>query len=104
MVNEQIVCNTTVPTEVKSTEEAIAPGAIALFGEKHGDRVRVLSIPGFSMCGGSHVPATGDTGPSVIVEETGVAAGVRRIEALTGAGAINRFRNSAQRSVHWSAR
>ena len=90
LVNEQIVRNTAVATEVRSTEEAMAAGAMALFGEKYGDRVRVVSVPGFSMelCGGTHVRATGDIGLFVITEETGVAAGVRRIEALTGAGAV----------------
>jgi alanyl-tRNA synthetase len=90
IVNDQIVRNTAVQTEIKTPEEAIARGAMALFGEKYGDRVRVVSVPGFSMelCGGTHVRATGDIGLFVITEESGVAAGVRRIEALTGAGAI----------------
>jgi alanyl-tRNA synthetase len=90
IVNEQIVRNTPVDTQERSTQDAIAEGAMALFGEKYGDKVRVVSIPGFSMelCGGTHVSATGDIGLFIIVAEGGVKAGVRRIEALTGLGAV----------------
>jgi alanyl-tRNA synthetase len=90
LVNVRVWLNTPVETEVKSTDDAIAAGATALFGEKYGNTVRVVSVPGFSMelCGGTHVAATGDIGLFTIVQESGVAAGVRRIEALTGSGAL----------------
>ena len=89
-VNTYIYANDPVDTEVRSTEEAIDAGAMALFGEKYGESVRVVSVPGVSMelCGGTHCRATGDIGSFAITQETGVAAGVRRIEAVTGACAV----------------
>src|SRR4029434_6214509 len=77
IVNEQIYRNIPVQTDVRSTEDAIAAGAMALFGEKYGDRVRVVSIPDFSMelCGGTHVRATGDIGFFVLTQERGGVAG-----------------------------
>ena len=94
LVNEHVfMTNKTVETEERSTEEAIAAGAMALFGEKYGDRVRVVTVPGFSveLCGGTHCGRTGDIGTFIITHEGGVAAGIRRIEAVTGATAVETF-------------
>jgi alanyl-tRNA synthetase len=92
MVNEQIRANTAAQTRLMSMDDAIASGAMALFGEKYGDEVRVLSMgeDDFSveLCGGTHVERTGDIGLMRIVSESGVASGVRRIEGVTGAGAL----------------
>ena len=95
VVNEHIYANALVHTEIHSTRDAMAAGAMALFGEKYGNRVRVVSVPGFSMelCSGTHCRATGDIGAFVIVQESGIAAGVRRIEALSGAGAVHHLQH-----------
>lgn len=89
-VNEWIESNTTATTRLMGYEEAVAEGAIAIFDEKYGDQVRVISFGDCSteLCGGTHAKATGDLGLLKIISETGVAAGVRRIEALTGIGAF----------------
>jgi alanyl-tRNA synthetase len=93
IVNEQILANTEVQTDLMPIEQALATGAMALFGEKYGDTVRVVSVPGFSreLCGGTHVRRTGDIGVCKVASEGSISAGVRRIEALTGEGALRHF-------------
>jgi alanyl-tRNA synthetase len=90
LVNAQVRANVAAETRVVPYEEAVAGGALALFGEKYEDRVRVLKLGDFSMelCGGTHVRRAGDIGLFKIVAESGIASGVRRIEAVTGEGAL----------------
>ena len=96
LVNEQVRANTAAETRVMDYEGAVADGAIALFGEKYDKDVRVLRMGDFSteLCGGTHVQRAGDIGLFKIVSESGVASGVRRIEALTGAAAIDYIEQS----------
>ena len=98
IVNEQIWRNTQVQTSVMDLENAMKSGAMALFNEKYQEKVRVVEVAGFSkeLCGGTHVPATGTIGMFKIVGESGIAAGIRRIEAVTGPGSLERFRSDEQ--------
>ena len=93
-VNEEIRKNEAVSTEVMSIQDAVAKGALAFFGDKYGEQVRVVSVESFSkeLCGGTHCRQTGEIGLFRIVSETGVAAGVRRLEAQTGSGAYNQIK------------
>jgi alanyl-tRNA synthetase len=92
-VNQAVMANYPVETEVKALEKAKEMGATALFGEKYGEEVRVVKMGDFSLelCGGTHVEATGNIGVFKIVSESGIAAGVRRIEAVTGEYALDYF-------------
>jgi len=94
LVNEQVLANRAVESRVMDLDAAKAAGAEALFGEKYDSRVRVIEMGEFSLelCGGTHVRRTGDIGLFKIVQETGIAAGVRRIDAVTGRGALGYVR------------
>ncbi len=98
LVNEQIWMDTEVQTTVMELEDAMKSGAMALFDEKYQEKVRVVEVPGFSkeLCGGTHVPATGTIGMFKIIGESGIAAGIRRIEAVTGPACLERFRSDEQ--------
>jgi alanyl-tRNA synthetase len=99
LVNEQVRGNAAAETRVMGYEQAVAAGAMALFGEKYDSEVRVLGIGEFSteLCGGTHVNRAGDIGLLRILSESGVAAGVRRIEAVTGAAALAHIARNEQR-------
>jgi alanyl-tRNA synthetase len=96
LMNEQILRNEGVETKILPLDQAIATGAMALFGEKYGDEVRVVTVPGFSreLCGGTHVRRTGDIGVCKIVYEGSISAGVRRIEAITGDAALHQYQET----------
>jgi alanyl-tRNA synthetase len=101
LVNYQILRNETVRTDILSLEEAMQTGAMALFGEKYAEKVRVLTVPGISgdvfskeLCGGTHVRATGDIGLFKITSDESIASGTRRIRAVTGADAFTRFQET----------
>ena len=96
LVNREIAASLSVKTEIMSIEDAKKTGAMALFGEKYGDEVRVVSMGDFSkeLCGGTHVSSTSEIATFKIVSESGIAAGVRRIEALTGDGVFAYYKNT----------
>ena len=93
LVNEEILRDREVSKAVMSMDDAKKKGAIMFFGEKYGERVRVVDVPGFSteLCGGCHVGRTGEIGAFKVISDKGLAAGVRRIEAVTSLNAVERL-------------
>jgi alanyl-tRNA synthetase len=108
LVNNHIIANEPVNTDLMAIEEAMRSGAMALFGEKYGERVRVLSVGdgGFSreLCGGTHVRATGDIGLMKITSDESIASGTRRLRAVTGADAFALFQESWEREAELAQR
>jgi alanyl-tRNA synthetase len=106
IVNDEIRTNMGVATTLLDREEAIRSGATALFGEKYDNQVRVVSVGELSreLCGGTHVAATGEIGLFKVVSESGIAAGVRRIEAVTGVAALERFQHLEARLAFLAGR
>jgi alanyl-tRNA synthetase len=102
LVNATLMKNSGVTTSVKDLNAAISEGAMALFGEKYGEQVRVVTVQDFSreLCGGTHVSRTGEIGLFKIVGEGGIAAGVRRIEAVTGPGSLSLFKEDEELILH----
>ncbi|RPJ44400.1 MAG: alanine--tRNA ligase, partial [Candidatus Latescibacterota bacterium] len=98
LVNRAVQEDREVRTEVLPFAEAAKRGAMALFGEKYGERVRLVSVEGFSLelCGGTHVARTGEIGPFLVVSESAIGSGTRRIEAITGAGAFRRIQEDRE--------
>lgn len=98
IINEKILDNIKVETEIMDIQQALKAGVIALFGERYEEKVRVVRVPGFSaeLCGGTHVDRTGDIGLFIIVSEGGIASGIRRIEALTGKRAFDYLKNRSE--------
>ncbi len=104
LMNAEILKNVEVHTDVMDLDKALDTGAMALFGEKYGDKVRVVSIEKFSkeLCGGIHVTRTGDIGICKIVYEGSISAGVRRVEAITGEGALRRFQEAQAQAAKFA--